>query len=47
MGSNEILVDAAGSDDVVGDRVENVEVGLRLEHHADIGEVEGSVLEGR
>ena len=44
---DEILVDPAGLDDVVGDGVEDVEVGLRLEHHADVGEVERAVLEGR
>jgi hypothetical protein len=44
---NKLLVDATGLDDVVGDGVEDEEVGLRLEHHTDIGEVEGAVLEGR
>ena len=47
MPVDEVLVDPAGLDDVVGDGVEDVEVGLRLEHHADIGEVERAVLEGR
>jgi hypothetical protein len=37
----------SGLDDVVGDGAEDVEVGLRLEHHADIGEVERTVLERR
>jgi hypothetical protein len=44
---DEVLVDAARLEDVVGDGVEDVEIGLRREHHADIGEVEGAVLEGR
>ena len=44
---DEILVDPAGLDDVVGDGVEQIEVGLRLEHHADVGEVERAVFEGR
>ena len=40
MRGDEPLVDPAGLDDVVGDGVEDVEVGLWCEHHADIGEVE-------
>jgi hypothetical protein len=47
MGGDEILVDATGLDDVVGDGVEDVKVGLRREHHADVCEVERAVLEGR
>ena len=44
---DEVLVDAAGLDDVVGDGVEQVQIGVRLEHHADVGEIERAVLEGR
>ena len=44
---DEILVHPAGLDDVVGDGVEDREIGLRLEHHADVGEIERAVLEGR
>ena len=44
---DEILVDATGLDDVVGDGVEDAEIGLRLEHHADVGEIERAVLECR
>ena len=44
---DEILVDASGLDDVIGDGVEQIQIGLRLEHHADVGEVERAVLEGR
>ena len=47
MSRDKLLVDPTGFDDVVGDGVEDVEVGLRLEHHADIGEVERAVLERR
>ena len=47
MRGNEILVDPAGLDDVVGDGVEQIEVALRLEHHADIGQVERAMLECR
>ena len=44
---DEVLVHPAGLDDVVGDGVEDREIGLRLEHHADVGEIERAVLEGR
>ena len=44
---DEVLVDPAGLDDVIGDGVEQIEVGLRFENEADIGEVERAVLEGR
>ena len=44
---DEVLVHAAGRDDVVGDGVEDREIGLRLEHHLDVGEIERAVLEGR
>ena len=47
MLGDEILVDPPGLDDVVGDGVEEVEIGVRLEHHADVGEIERAVLEGR
>ena len=43
---DKVLVDATGLDDVVGDRVEDRQIGLRLEDDAEIGEVEGAVLEG-
>ena len=33
-------------DDVVGDEVEDGQVGLRLEDHGDVGQVEAAVLEG-
>ena len=47
MLGDEVLVHPAGLDDVVGDGVEQIEIGLRLEHHADVGEIERAVLEGR
>ncbi|MBA7674618.1 hypothetical protein ES703_82838 [subsurface metagenome] len=46
VSADELLVDAPGLDDVVGDRIEQVEVGLRCEHHADVGQIERAVLEG-
>ena len=47
MPVDEVLVDPSGFHDVIGDGIEQIEVGLRLEHHADIGEVERAMLEGR
>jgi len=44
---DEVLVDAARLDDVVGDGVEDCQIGLRFEDDAKVGEVEGTVLEGR
>ena len=41
---DEVLVDAAGRDDVVGDVVEDREVGPRLEDDRDVGKIEGAVL---
>ena len=32
---------------MVGNGIEDREIGLRLEHHLDVGEVERAVLEGR
>ena len=47
VSADELLVDPAGLDDVVGDVVEDHEIGLRGEHHRDVGELEIAVLEGR
>ena len=47
MRRDEILVHPPGLDDVVGDRIEEKEVGVRREDDADIGEVDRTVLEGR
>ncbi|MNS92246.1 hypothetical protein D3C72_1263750 [compost metagenome] len=47
MPVDEVLVDRAALDDVVGDVVEDEQVALRLEHHGNVGEVEAAVLEGR
>ena len=44
---DEILVHAVCRDDVVGDGVEDDEIGLRREHHLDVGEIERAVLERR
>ena len=44
---DEILVDASGLDDVIGDGVEQIQIGMRLEYRADVGEVERAVFEGR
>ena len=44
---DELLVDAVGRDDVVGDVVEDRQVGLRLEDQLDVGQLAGAVLEGR
>ena len=41
------LVDRARLDDVVGDVVEDDEVGLRREDDGDVGEVEAALAEGR
>ena len=45
--ADEVLIDRAAFDDVVGDVVEDDQVGLWLEHHGDVGQIETSVLEGR
>jgi hypothetical protein len=47
VGRHELLVDPVRLDDVVGDGVEDEEIGVRIEDDADIGEVERAVLEGR
>ena len=44
--ADEVLVDVATLDNVIGDIVENREVRLRLEHHGNVGKLEASVLEG-
>jgi hypothetical protein len=44
---DEIPVDASGLDDVIGDGVKQVQIGMRLENRADVGEVERAVLECR
>ncbi|MCY1341897.1 hypothetical protein D9M69_278650 [compost metagenome] len=43
----ELLVDRTALDDVVGDVVEDDQVGLRAEHHGNVGQLETAVLEGR
>ena len=42
---DEVLVDAAGRDDVVGDVVQDRQIRARLEHDRDIGEIRASVRE--
>ena len=44
--ADEVLVHRAACDDVVGDVVEDQQIGLRFEHQRDIGQVEAAVLEG-
>ena len=44
---DEGLVDPAGLNDVVGDVVEDHQVGLRLEDGGDVGEIEAAMLEHR
>ena len=43
---DEVAVHRAALDDVVGDVVEDDQVGLRLEHHGQVGQLEAAVLEG-
>ncbi|MNY02151.1 hypothetical protein D3C86_1347120 [compost metagenome] len=44
---HEILVDASGLDNVVGDIIEDDEIRTRLEDHRDIGKVHAAMGEGR
>ncbi len=43
---DEVLIDGTALDDVVGDVVEDHQVGLGVEHHGNVGQVEAAVLEG-
>ncbi|MNL87916.1 hypothetical protein D3C87_2173350 [compost metagenome] len=47
MLANEILIDRTAFNDVVGDVIEDQQVGLRLEYHGNIGQFETAMLEGR
>ncbi|MNZ74600.1 hypothetical protein D3C78_930510 [compost metagenome] len=45
--ADEVFVDRAAFDDVIGDVVEDQQIGLWLEHHGNVGQFEAAVLEGR
>ncbi|MNL47043.1 hypothetical protein D3C87_1698090 [compost metagenome] len=47
MFANEVLVDRASFNDVIGDVVKDHQIGLRLEHHGNVGQFEAAVFEGR
>ena len=47
MLADEVLVDAVRRNDVICDGIQDREIGLRREHHLNIGEIEGSMLECR
>ena len=44
---DKVFVDPICRDDVVGDGIENCEIGLRREHNLNVREIEGAVLQGR
>ena len=44
---DEVLVDPSGRDDVVGDVIEDGEVGARLEYDRNVGEIHAAMGEGR
>ncbi|MNY08899.1 hypothetical protein D3C86_1417790 [compost metagenome] len=45
--ADEILIDRTAFNDVVGNVIEDQQVGLRLEYHGNIGQFETAMLEGR
>src|SRR6185312_1274696 len=44
---DEVLVDTVRRNDVVRDGIEDREIGLRREHHLNVGEIERAVFECR